>query len=179
MKDANNKFGLADDPDGSMFETGDQDYASAAGWEPPLSGWKLVEALDRKKNPRKYAPKPEMLYVREAQYYIENASKSGTTEQLFGPFWLLDEVSILYAPPGVGKSALATQIAESLARGVPFAPFENPEGRELKPQRVLYLDFELTRWQFTQRYTCASDDGKEREHPYQLSPNLLRAELYW
>ncbi len=93
---------------------------------------------------------------------------------------MLEEVAVLFGPTGLGKSVLAVQIAESLARGVPLAPFDSPKpGCEVPPQRVLYLDFELTRLQFAQRYTTTSDDGLTSEDPYQFSPDLMRAELYW
>ena len=163
---------------GPMFESGDQDYDSAAGWAPGRQ-WATVEAADRERNPRKYSSPPEMLYIREARYFMENAAETAPITQLFGPFWLLGEVAIMFAPTGVGKSVLATQIAESLCRGVPFAPFENPAGPETGPQRVLYLDFEQTREQFTRRYSCATTDGCGIESTYQLSPDLLRSELYW
>ncbi len=138
-----------------------------------------MQAEARKKYPRMFAPKPEMLWIREAGYYIENGAESGAIARLFGPFWLLSETAIMFAPPGVGKSLLATQIAESLARGVPLAPFRDHVGPAVPPQRVLYLDFELDRWQFTQRYTVIGEDGIECRDAYQFSPSLLRAEMYW
>lgn len=163
-----------------LFESGDQDYGSAAGWDPVRERRDELLAESKKKYPREHAPAPEMLYVRPAQEFVESGAQNGPMKQLFGPFWLLEEVAVLYGPTGLGKSVLAVQIAESLARGVPFPPFDSPQpGCEVPPQRVLYLDFELTRVQFAQRYTTTSDDGLATEGPYQFSPDLLRAELYW
>jgi hypothetical protein len=163
-----------------LFESGDQDYGSAAGWDPVREQREQLLAESKKKYPREYAPVPEMLYVRPVQDFVESGSRDGPMKQLFGPFWLLEEVAVLFGPTGLGKSALAVQIAESLARGVPIAPFDSPQpGCEVPPQRVLYLDFELTRLQFAQRYTTTSDDGLTCEDPYQFSPDLMRAELYW
>lgn len=176
-------YGEQGNGDGSsrgVFASGDQDYGSAAGWDPERAERERLLAESKKKYPRAYAPVPEMLYVRPVQEFIESSAQDGPMKQLFGPFWLLEEVAVLFAPTGLGKSVLAVQIAESLARGVPFTPFHEPQpGCEVPPQRVLYLDFELTRLQFTQRYTTASDDGLRSENPYQFSPDLMRAELYW
>lgn len=163
-----------------LFASSDQDYDSAAGWDPDRERRKRLLAESKKKNPRDYARAPEMLYVRPVQEFIESGSRGGPMKQLFGPFWLLEEVAVLFGPTGLGKSVLAVQIAESLARGVSIAPFDSPRpGCEVPPQRVLYLDFELTRLQFAQRYTTTSDDGLTCENPYQFAPDLMRAELYW
>ena len=161
------------------FASGDQDYASMYDWDPVKENIERMEAESRKKNPRAWAKPPEMLFVQRAQYYIETAVVGGAMAQLFGPFWLMDETAILFAPPGVGKSALATQIAESLARGVPFATFAPRTGPEVSPQRVLYLDFEMDRTQFSQRYSVIGEGGTTMENSYKLSPEFLRAENYW
>lgn len=163
----------------AAFESGDQDYASAYDWDPVKENIDRMEAESRKKNPRMWAKPPEMLFVQKAQYYIESGVQDGAMRQLFGPFWLMEETAILFAPPGVGKSVLATQIAESLARGVPFAPFAPRTGQEVPPQRVLYLDFEMDRTQFSQRYSVIGGEGSTMENPYKLSPEFLRAENYW
>ena len=164
----------------SIFNSGDQDYDSIIGWDPQKEYREKLLAEAKKKNPRAFAGQPEMLYVRPVQEFITSGAKAGPMKQLFGPFWLLEEVAVLFAPTGLGKSVLAVQIAESLARGVPIAPFDSPKpGCEVPPQRVLYLDFELTRLQFTQRYTTTSGDGLTCEDPYQFSLDLNRAELYW
>lgn len=40
-----------------MFDSGDQDYDSAAGWAPGRQ-WVDVGVEDRERNPRKYSPAP-------------------------------------------------------------------------------------------------------------------------
>jgi RecA-family ATPase len=77
---------------------------------------------------------------------------------LFGDLWLEGELSILFADTGVGKSILAVQIAEAIAAGKDaFALGESstdlPLPNGTSPQPVLYLDFELSGRQFTDRYT--------------------------
>ena len=188
MNDKSNKTNQSSDGESgnrvrssrSEFASGDQDYDSAVGWDPIRVERERLLAESKKNNPRFYAPEPEMLYVRPVQEFIESGAKGGPMKQLFGPLWLLEEVAVLFGPTGLGKSVLAVQIAESLARGVPIAPFDSPQpGCEVPPQRVLYLDFELTRLQFAQRYTTTSEDGLKIENPYIFSPDLMRAELYW
>jgi hypothetical protein len=164
----------------SMFEFGDQDYGSAVGWDPDREAREKVLADSKKKYPRAFSPEPEMLFVRDAEACVKMAAKWEPMKQLFGPLWLMEEVAVLYSTPGVGKSALAVQIGESLARGIPMAPFDKPlPGCEPPPRRVLYIDFELTLQQFTRRYSTVSEDGLRVENPYQFSQNLLRAEMYW
>ncbi len=162
-----------------MFESGDQDYESVTGWDPVREERERLIAEEKKAFPRRFAPEPSMLWVHSAQYYIDTLPEMGVKRRLFGPFWLQDEMAILFAPPGVGKSVLATQLAESLARGVPLAPFDKQPWPVMPPQRVLYVDFELDRYQFRQRYATTAANGVDLENKYQLSPNLLRAEMYW
>ncbi|MGH9946192.1 MAG: AAA family ATPase [Pyrinomonadaceae bacterium] len=164
----------------SAFKSGDQDYDSVIGWDPQKENREKLIAESKKKYPRLYSEQPEMLYVQSIQEFITSGAKSGPMKQLFGPLWLEEEVAVLYSPPGTGKSALAVQIGESLARGIPLAPFDKPvPGLEVAAQHVLYLDFELTRVQFSQRYTVTAADGASLGDTYQFSPNFLRAELYW
>lgn len=164
----------------SMFETGDQDYGSIVGWDPHKEMIEKIIAEDRKKFPKAFAPEPQMLFVQSAREHMENTIKWAPMKQLFGPLWLAEEVAVLFSTPGVGKTALAVQIAESVARGEPIAPFDNPlPGWRVPPQRVLYIDFELTRTQFTRRYSIETEDGRKNRDHYRFSPNLLRAELFW
>lgn len=164
----------------SIFESGDQDYGSAVGWDPEKDIHHQAVEEAKKKYPRVFSPQPEMLYVRTAVESVEQAARWEPMKHLFGPLWLAEEVAVLYSSPGVGKSALAVQIGESLARGVPVAPFNDPQpGREVPPRRVLYIDFELTQLQFTRRYSTQSSDTLKVAEPYGFSPNLLRAELFW
>src|SRR4051812_37256133 len=75
-------------------------------------------------------------------------------KMLFGDLWLTGELSVMFAEAGVGKSLLAVQIAESIARGTAIEPFEMTAG----PQRVLYIDLEQSAAQFRRRYTAETDD---------------------
>lgn len=72
---------------------------------------------------------------------------------LLGELWLEGEMALLFGEAGVGKSLLAMQIAESVARSWPVEPLELTAG----PRRVLYVDLEMSPKQLQLRY---SDDGK-------------------
>jgi predicted transcriptional regulator len=94
--------------------------------------------------------------------------------ELFGEFWSEGELAILFADTGAGKSALAVQIAESIARGKAIEPF----GMTAKPRRVLYLDCELARKQFEMRYSAEPKEGEERRRRhYRFSEKCYRAEI--
>src|SRR5438445_343199 len=154
ISDNDTRFGSGERGNGmrslqSEFASGDQDYDSAEGWDPDRDRREKFLAEHKKRNPRDYAPPPEMLFVRPVQEFVESGAQCGPMKQLFGPLWLLEEVAVLYAPTGLGKSVLAVQIAESLARGVPIPPFhETQPGCVVPPQRVLYLDMEVMRMHF-------------------------------
>lgn len=164
----------------SIFEFGDQDYGSAVGWDQDKEAREKALAEAKKRDPKAFSPRPDLLLVRTATACVELAARWEPMKQLFGPLWLAEEVAILFSSPGVGKSALAVQIAESLARGAPLAPFDHPlPGSRVPPKRVLYIDFELSQLQFTRRYSTESSDGLRVENAYRFSPNLLRAEHYW
>ncbi len=59
---------------------------------------------------------------------------------LFGELWCEGEICILFADTNVGKSILATQIADDIGKG------KNEEGLkvEVEPQPITYFDFELS-----------------------------------
>lgn len=112
--------------------------------------------------------RPIILKVDTADNWIEQALAEPTPKKLFGSLWLQGELSILYADTGIGKTILAVQIADNICNGKQTLPFENETG----PQKVLYLDFELTRKQFQMRYT-----GLQTGTPHKFNSNFLRAEL--
>ncbi len=156
----------------SEFPSGDQDYDSMIGWEPD-------SVRERKERAKKRAEQesPAMLYCRGMNAWLQTTMPVSAANELFGQFWLPGELAVLFSSAGVGKSILATQIAESLARGIPLAPFDT--GAALPPRRVLYLDFELTREQLLMRYSAVGEDGVTMSTPYSFSPDIIRSEMYW
>ncbi len=76
-------------------------------------------------------------------------------EPLFDAFWRSGELAVMFGPPGTGKSVMAVQIADALARGRAIGGFEMPTRR----QRVLLIDMKLTKDQFDRRYAIEYEDG--------------------
>lgn len=72
-----------------------------------------------------------------ANQTLEAAKKLPNPRKLWKEFWYENEVCCLFADTNVGKSVLAVQIANEIA----------------KTDTVLYYDFELGEKQFQMRYT--------------------------
>lgn len=150
---------------------GDQDYDSAIGWEPDH-----IKKLREKA--KKQVPKgsPEILFGRTLNGWLEKVFPSSAEDPLFGPFWLRNELAIMFSSAGVGKSLLAVQIAELLARGFRMDPFGVGS---CKPEKILYLDFELSREQLLSRYSVTDQAGVSGTNVYEFSPGIIRTESYW
>lgn len=117
----------------------------------------------------KIEPKPLSVFkVASANTWINEASKRPSPKKLFGSLWNSGELSVLFADTGVGKTMLAVQIADCISSGKQFLPFAN----ESEPQKILYIDFELTDKQFQIRYT-----NKETGTMHVFNENFLRAEI--
>ena len=94
--------------------------------------------------------------AKTAKQWCEDAAKRPNPKSLWQNLWFADEVCCLFADTNVGKSILAVQIANEIA----------------KNDKVLYFDFELTDKQFQRRYT-----NEETGKVYDFPPNFLRVEL--
>lgn len=100
--------------------------------------------------------KSGMFLVKTANQTVEDARKRPDPEPLYLSLWYEGEVCCLFADSNLGKSLLAVQMADEIAR----------------KRRVLYIDCELSDKQFQLRYT--SDDGTQT---HMFPPNFLRAEI--
>lgn len=78
---------------------------------------------------------------------------------LFDRFWAEGELALLFGESGTGKSILAVQIADALARGTPMSGFDMAKGRK----KVLYVDLTMSDAQFHARYGT-----------YEMARNLFR-----
>lgn len=105
---------------------------------------------------------------KKANDIMRDATMRKPAPQLFGSFWQKGEVALLFGATGVGKSVLAVQIADALARGTPIDTFEMPKRRH----KVLYVDLTLSESQFYRRYT--QDLGQSNAKPYKFAERFYR-----
>ena len=91
----------------------------------------------------------KLLHIRTAEQCLEEASLQPAPKMLFDELWFENELCIFFADTNVGKSILAVQIADAIARGIPMEGFR----LEGPPRPVLYLDFEISDKQFEKRYS--------------------------
>lgn len=98
----------------------------------------------------------EFVEIRPMNDWMREASSHPVPKQLFDDLWREGELAILFGDAGKGKSALAVQIGESIARGRPMYPF----GMTAKPRDVLLLDFEMSEKQIEMRYAADHDSSK-------------------
>jgi predicted ATP-dependent serine protease len=113
--------------------------------------------------------------VHNMREWLKIASSTSPPRKLLGDFWTEHELSILFADTGIGKSALAMQIATCLCNGTPFPGLVS----EVPPLSVLYFDFELTEAQLQNRYAvkCSQDGRLSFVDHYEFPPNFYRVEL--
>lgn len=83
------------------------------------------------------------LEIKNLNKVLQEAIQQPSPKQMFGEFWYQNELCILFACENVGKSILAIQAGEDVAR---------------TGNKVLYLDFELSAQQIKQRYSNKNVD---------------------
>lgn len=105
--------------------------------------------------------------------------------ELFGAMWYEGELAVLLGAPGTGKSLLAVQIADALARGKPpgvnAAVRERANGFDRTTTRsapVLYFDLVLDQRQWTMRYSPDARPGDTRlRKPHRFSSRFHRLQI--
>ena len=105
------------------------------------------------------APQPRdtgLFIGKKAYVWADEAACRPNPRSLWHDLWFEDEVCCLFADTNLGKSILAVQIANEIAR----------------TDKVLYFDFELTDKQFQRRYT-----NEETGAIFPFAPKLIRCEL--
>ncbi len=110
--------------------------------------------------------------IKRVNDWMEESKKSPQPKKLFGELWFETELCILFADTNIGKSILATQIADSISRGIEIPGFELGVAK----QPVIMVDCELNTKQFELRYSTCKDDGYCTNH-YRWDDNFYRAEL--
>lgn len=93
--------------------------------------------------------------LRRAGEFLNTRKRFKPAAMLFDEFWREGELALMFGAAGTGKSVLAVQVGDALARGRPLAGFRMPTGR----RRVLLVDLDLSDAQFEARYTHAEADG--------------------
>ena len=125
--------------------------------------------IEEHETPPETERKQSFLSIKTMNKDISDGKSKPKMLKMFGELWRRGQSCLLFATDGAGKSALAVQIGDALARGESVCDlFQN----ECDPQRVLYFDFEFSDTQHANRYTVAETDTT-----YQFSDNLLRVSL--
>jgi len=105
--------------------------------------------------------------VETGNRWMELGEREPEAKMLFGEFWHQKELCILFADTNAGKSVLAVQIANNIARARQTGPF----ACTAKPEKVMYVDFELTTTQFYQRYSGPKGDHEFPDNFYRARFN--------
>lgn len=74
---------------------------------------------------------------------VEYGMKAEKREYLYKNLWIEKELTVFFGAANVGKSMIAVQIAEEIAK---------------KGKKVMYFDYELSEQQLSDRYE--TEDGK-------------------
>ncbi|MEQ1924033.1 MAG: AAA family ATPase, partial [Pyrinomonadaceae bacterium] len=170
-EDLHDNFDDADDEDPDLDR-----YDSAAGWDgsdADESNTKTTDAANKDRYAHhRHLPHESMFDIRPANA----AMRTPPPVDLVPGLWRTGELALLIGEPGIGKSLLAVQIAESIARGchalVP--PLPDSSTPRLPTQSVLLLDLDQTVAQFAERYTCPSPIPGKLPVRYRFSPKLIR-----
>lgn len=117
--------------------------------------------------PAKTPVKGNLLLIKPASQWIDEAKARPIPKKLFDSFWYEGEVCILFADTNQGKSILAVQIADQITSGICTNHFKV----EARNQPVLYFDFELSDKQFEARYS------ENYQNHYRFDPNFYRVEI--
>lgn len=116
-----------------------------------------VEAIRQEVEKAKRAPRRVgLLSIKSANAWIEDSFKTPDPKMYFHNLIVQFENTVIFASSNVGKSILATQIAEDIAR----------------TEKVMYVDLELSAKQFQMRY---SDLTTGQIHIF--PSNFTRAEI--
>ena len=122
------------------------------------------------------------------EWHLSLRDRKAYSEELFGPLWRVGEVALLFGARGVGKSTLAVQIAESIARGRPLlgtrtllsaTNAKRSKGSRRRGEKVLYVDMQRSEAQWAERYTLPSPIPGKPPRRYRFAKNLDRAGIDW
>jgi RecA-family ATPase len=109
----------------------------------------------------------QLLLTKPLSSWLHEAKAQPPITPLFDTFWLSGELAFLFGSANVGKTILAVQIADALAKGAKIQGFDGVQ----KPMKVCLFDFELSARQFLKRYI------DESGNIHDFAPNFLRTEI--
>ncbi len=147
-------------------------YDTAIGWEPPDPYKKLREKA-RREDPCLF-PNP---FEKRDGKQMRHHRFSRRSACLLGDLWSEGEVAVLLGETGAGKSVLAVQIAETLARGRRSRPFFPISTDTPAAKRVLFFDLEHTDARFAERYSVPKASRGSRRCRYEFSRKFDRRTL--
>jgi RecA-family ATPase len=96
--------------------------------------------------------------IRNATQRLFDAKNQPDVKQLFSVIWHSNELHLMFADTGIGKSILAVALADAVSKGKGLLCLENQH----EPLTVLYYDFELSDRQFRKRYS----DEEGNDYPF-------------
>lgn len=117
-------------------------------------------------------PFSSYLRVRDANEVLMTAAAQPDLLQLAGSLLSQQDISLLFAQPGVGKSILAVQIAEAVSRGKQVFP-EGILNNQSGPMRTGFFDFELLDKEFYKRYS----DKEDYQNQFVFGDNFFRIDI--
>ena len=127
-------------------------------------------------NPEEKAIKKELprIFIRRTMNQaMQDAAAQPIPNMLFGEFIFEEELTVLYTKPNVGKSLLAMHIAEMIATGTCLEGLKN----ESEPQKVIYLDLELSdhqrRIRYAQEIVNTKTNKREYYNDYNFPKNVI------
>ncbi|RFZ84531.1 LuxR family transcriptional regulator [Mucilaginibacter terrenus] len=120
--------------------------------------------LKRKHDEDKEINTDDAFISKTATEWLNVPKEELSFNRLFGTFWSMGELCILFADTNVGKSILAVQIGNSITRGEMIGGLSCTK----QTDPVLYFDFELSAAQFALRY---SNRGY---NTYEFAPHFHR-----
>ncbi|MGE3467963.1 MAG: AAA family ATPase [Pyrinomonadaceae bacterium] len=169
-------------------------YESSAGWDPDddrNDPYKKLREKARKKLASLPQPHQTMIETRAAgAWRPPRKERKAYSPELFADLWRKGEVAILFGSKNSGKSVLAVQLAEAIARGKRLETGDpRHEARSVnslvhqiqdlrsrtQDQKVLYFDFQRTPEQWNERYSAPSPIPGKLPVRHRFSPNFLRA----
>lgn len=127
------------------------------GDRPKVSIEKVGKTIAELEDMQNETDNDDDLWMTKANKAMEKAFKIKDRESLYKRLWYEGEICVLFAKSNLGKSILAVQIANEIAK---------------TGKRVNYLDYELEEKQFQQRYT-----NEHTKQMFKFPDNLFRADL--